>query len=516
MKTYLFLVISCFFSVDGLAQADADGIPEPLIGKEFNTARKSNFSGFIGVNENTIFAIDYLALNRKKQELKLRRIQESTLELVDSKELFSVIKDGFYNEPNEIFYQDNTIFLFSTLSGLKVKYNLVYLEMFNSYGEKISERIVDTLGLDEKYYLTESFEKKGFLLVTHNRYNSIYEQEIGLLAINELGNTIWQKRIKSPVSLQNLTVEKIVYSTQAPIYILCDYGFERANGGFLEDNTDLLNNKYALWGYDPAKNFLKEFDLRIKKRWINGLGLAYNKANELIISGFMNETRKQTINGVFSLIINPDLTVKSSNYYTYKKALYQKFVEAKRVDRVEELEDIEYRDCIVMEDGSYYLIGEHFYQYTERNYDPRTNITTTIENYNYNSILVAYFDSNGKHLWTDRIPKFQHSVNDYGYYSSFSVMQSANELYFFFNDSDKNNDHLVTEYFNYSSFSINRRAQISYVVVNKNGLKSRGVFVNSKNNYMLRAKQCYQIDNSTFYLYGEEGKSRKVFSLKIK
>lgn len=513
MKLIICLILS-WFSLYNFAQEDESRLGKTTIGPSFTTQRKSNFSGFIGQSESTLFLVDYLAINRKKQELTLRRMDANTLELIDSKDLFSVINSDFYNEPNEIFYQNNSLYLFSTVSGLKDKFNMVYLEIFNEYGERIDHRVVDTLELDEQYYLSESVEKEGFLLVTHNKFLNNFEQIIGLQTIENTGKTGWRTEIKSPNLLQSLTVENILYSKNAPIYILCDYGFEAGTGSVRENNTDLINSKFSLWAYDHQKEFLKEFDLRLKNRWINGIAMDYNSSQELVISGFINETRNQTINGVFSLKIGHDLKLIGSNYYKYKRSFFEKFVDAKRIEKTKELENIQLRDLIILEDDSYFVLGEHFYQYTERNYDPRTNITTTSENYNYNSIIAAYFDENGNHMWSDRIPKFQHTVNDYGYFSSFSVMNANNEVYLFFNDTERNNDLAVNDYFNYTTMSNNRRFQISCVQIGQNGVHSRGPIVGSNNNFMLRARLNYQIDPTTFYLYGEVGKSRKVFSVK--
>jgi hypothetical protein len=510
---HLFAIAFLCFSGLVFGQENDTGLETPQAGPSFTASRKTNFSGFIGENSTTVFSIDYVAINRKKQELNLRRYALSDLSLVDSKDLFTVIDEAYYNEPNEIFFQNNSIYLFSTLGGLKEKFNLLYLEIFNEYGEKINGMVIDTLAEDEKFYLTESIEKEGFLLATHNKYDNIFDQTISLFAINGSGKTDWSANIKSPVSLQNLTVEEVVYSKEAPVYILCDYGFDVKSGSARENNTDLINSKYALWAYDPEAKFLKEFDIRIKNRWINGISLTFNSAKELIVSGFMNETRNQTINGVFSLKISPEMEVMSSNFYKYKRAFFEKFVDAKRVDKTKELEDVAIRNCLVLADDSYFIFGEHFYQFTDRNYDPRTNITTTTENYNYNSIIAAYFDANGNHIWSDRIPKFQHSINDHGYFSSFSAMQYQNEVYLIFNDTERNNDLAVNDYLNYQSLSNNRRFQISYVRIGQEGIKSRGSLINRSNNFILNARQSYQINTSKLYLYTEAGKSRKVFSI---
>lgn len=512
----LILIALFLFAGPLFAQNAESGLENLVIGPAFTNARKSNFSGFIGQNKTTIFTVDYLVINRKKQELNLNRFHKTDLQWIDSKDLYSVIDEEFYNEPKEIYFQNDLIFLFSDVNGLKDKYNLIYLEVFNEFGEKISGRIVDTLGLDEKYFLSESIEKEGFLIAKHNKYDNIFEQRMELIAIDNQGKDTWTAAIKSPISIQTLAIEEIQYSTKAPIYILCDYGFDPSSGSVRENNTELIKTKYALWAYDYNKKFLKEFELKLNNKWINGIRMAFNSEKELMISGFINETRNQAINGVFSLKISPEMVLLNSSFYKYKRSFYEKFVDPKKIDKTKELENIIMRHCIILEDDSYFVLGEHYYQYTDRNYDPRTNITTTTENYNYNSIVAAYFDANGNHLWSERVPKFQHTINDFGYYSSFAVMQNKNEIYLFFNDTERNNGFGPTDYFDYESLSQNRKFQISYVRINQEGMKSRGPIIPADNNYMLRPTQCYQIDSSQFYLFGEIGKSARLFSIKPK
>lgn len=515
MKSLSLLYLILLIAANGFAQSKIEGLDSTKSGTPFTSSRKGNFSGFIGTNKTSLFAVDYLAINRKKQELNLRRFDKNTLDLVDSRDLFTVIDENFYNEPSEIYLQNNTLFLFSTLTGLKDDFNIIYLEIFNEYGEKIGGKALDTLDSDENFHITESVEGNGFLIASHNRFDNIFEQSIHLSTYTNTGDLNWQTTVKSPVSLQNLKIITLNYSLNAPIYVLCDYGFDGSTGqgGIRETNTDLINNKYAIWAYDHNKSFLKEFDIRLKGKWINGVEMHYNLQNQLIVSGFINETRGQTINGVFSLLINKDLTVENSSFYKYKKSFYEKFVEAKNLDKTKELKNIKLRHTAVLEDGSYFLFGEHYYHYTDRNYDPRTNITTTTENYNYNSIIVAYFDASGNHVWTDRIPKFQHTINDFGYYSSFTVMKNKNEVYLFFNDTERNNELALNDYFNYNDLVFNRRFQITCISINAEGIQSRLPVVDTDNNFMLRAKACEQIDSTSFYLMGETGKSRRVFAI---
>ena len=313
--------------------------------------------------------------------------------------------------------------------------------------------------------------------------------------------------------MQSLTIEEIYYSSESPVYLLCNYGLNLDNKSI---DNELVNNTYALWAYKPEDKFLKEFELRLNNRWINGVKMHYDGKGELLISGFTNETRKKTVNGVFSLIINKDFTIKQNHTYKFTKAFLSKFLTAKELDRQKELEDMILRDLVLLSDGSYFLLSEHYNQYTERNYDPRTNITTTTEHYNYNSIMVSYFDKTGKHIWSDRIPKFQHSINDFGYFSSFSYLHNKNDIYIFFNDSQKNNELELDDYFNYNGIYNNRKFQITQVHLNRDEVVDRNEFLLQQNNdFMLRAKRSNQINPASIYLLGESGRTRKIIKVNV-
>ena len=498
-----------------MVSATVAQLNEPIIGKAFNTTKKENFSGFIGENTTAVFSIDYLYLSRKKQELNVRKFHKSDLQLMESRNIYMPPEGDFYSEPTEAYLQNDKIYLFSVLMGEKGNPNLIELKIFDDHLERISTGIVDTLGLDEVLYVQESREQDGFVLGRYNKYSKLTEQKIDLTAIDNAGIVQWRKSVKSPMALQNITIEDIAYSKDSPIFVLCNYAYNLNNRNAVSE-SDMLNNKYAIWAYDHDKNFLKEFELRIKGKWINGIKMHVNRQGNLLVSGFMNETKHYSINGTFSLLINSQLEVVNSNFQKFDTDVRKKFIDAKDINKIKELEDYVLNDMKIQEDGSYYLVGERFYKYTERNYDPRTNITSTIEHYNYNAIIVSYFDSLGNNLWTECVPKYQNSTNDYGYYASFSTMNVEDGLYLFFNDTEKNNEIGLTDYFNYKGLFNNRRAQISYVQLDHEGVKERGALIDASNDFMLRAKQCHQVSENTMYLMGETGRQSKVFSVSLK
>jgi hypothetical protein len=507
----IFFFVLAVAGIPGTAMAQLN---KPLTGKEYSTARKENFNGFIGENSNTVFSVDYLYLTRKKQELILRKFHKTDLQLADAQNIYETPPDGFYGEPLEVFYRNDTIYLFSNLFDETNRVTFITLDLYNTNYEKLRSVRVDTLPDDENLVIRQEQNGEGYILARSSKFSNLTEQEIKLKYINNTGTIDWQEKIKSPMALQNIVIEKICFAKDGPLYALCNYAYDPAGAIIGEDNT-MVNNKYAIWAYDRSAHFLKEFEVRIKGKWINGIDMNLNHNHELVLGGFFNETRYRTICGTFSLILSNDLEIVNSSFLRFDDSIMFRFIPEKDRGKTKELSEYLLNDMAMLDNGSYFLLGERYYKQVERNYDPRTNITTTTEYYNYNDIIISYFDSLGQHLWTNRVPKFQNSTNDYGYFSSYTFLNSGEEIYLFFNDSDKNNELSLDDYFNYKTLFNNRRFQISYVQVGPEGPVSRGALLGLENAFMLRAKESHAISKSTMYLLGEVGREAKVFSVSI-
>jgi hypothetical protein len=505
----IFVVTAVWLPETLLAQLN-----KPLTGKEYSTARKENFNGFIGENPSTVFSVDYLYLSRKKQELILRKFNKSDLQLADAQNIYETPEDGFYGEPLEVFYRNDTIYLFSNLFDETNRVTFITLHLYNANYEKLSSATVDTLPEDENLVIRQEQNDEGYIMARSSKFSNLTEQEIKLKYISTTGTIGWQEKIKSPMALQNIVIEKICFTKNGPLYALCNYAYDPAGAIIGEDNT-MVNNKYAIWAYDRSANFLKEFEVRIKGKWINGVDMDLNHKQELVLGGFFNETRYRTICGTFSLLLDEQLEIVNSSFLRFDDSIMFRFIQEKDRGKTKELSEYLLNDLAMLDDGSYFLLGERYYKQVERNYDPRTNITTTTEYYNYNDIIISYFDSLGRHQWTNRVPKFQNSTNDYGYFSSYTYLNSGKDVYLFFNDSDKNNALALDDYFNYKTLFNNRRFQISYVRVSPAGPIARGALVGLENSFMLRAKESEAISRSTMYLLGEVGREAKVFSVSI-
>jgi hypothetical protein len=505
--TLLFLIVSIL----SLSQID-----KTVYGKEYANNKKDAFNGFIGETQIVVYGVDYSFVNKKKHELTVRKYYKKDLMLVDSKNIYSNPLEDYYSKPIELFFVKNKFYLFSELRNTKEERTVIGLTIFNEEIEEISFAIIDTVANSDKSDLEirEAKDKTGFIILKNYTHKVANRQAINLQSINLYGKVIWTKELLSTNNIHNIKIEKVVH-LQNETYILCNNGY-RDYANSASSNQNILANKYVLWVYNPKLNFMKEVILRLKGKWINGVDIALNSKNELAIAGYVNSSRSFGINASFNLLLDSNYDLKEVNYNKFTQDDFSKFITVKDMSKIKSLEDFFLRDLVMLEDGSFYLLGEMYYKYVDRSYDQRTNVTTTTDHYSYNSIIVSYFDKNGKLMWHEHVPKFQNSTNDYGYYSSFSWINSGDNLALFYNGNEKNLELNVTDYFNHKELYNNRRHAHTYVILNKGGVVKRSKFNTERTNYILYPKQSFSINKNTMYLMSEYGKYSKIISVSFK
>ena len=505
------LLIIILLSISGSALGQFSDV---VIGDSNDPSRVRNFSGFIGTTKTALFTLDYIYINRKKQELLVSKYYKTDLKEMQTKDIFSNPYEEYWSDPQELYFQNGEFQLFSVLTDVKDRFHLLRLERFNEHLEPISDEVIDTIKAEEKVKLIEEEDGDGFLVSYYDKLAKIKDRYVRVLALDNDGSIRFREKVKSPVALQNFVVEDLIYKKNHPLYILCNYSLI-SNASLSNSQDRLINNKYTLWAYDKDEKFLKEFEMRFNIKWAHGVKMELNQSEELVISGFVNETRNRSVNGVFSMIVNKNLEVVRSSSETLEIELVNQFLSDREVDKVKEIDGLYLREMIVMDDDSYYLLGEEYDKYTERNYDPRTNITTTIDHFYFHSILAVHFNKDGKVNWAKRIGKMQNSTNDEGYFSSFATFANNNALYIYFNDH-KNNMNLPSDAREIEDLNENRRSVIAGLQVTADSISARKLIGPSNYDFYLRATMSNQISDEYIYLQTEGKRSGRILAIPLK
>ena len=506
MKYFLYICSLCF-AISAAAQFKS--IEE---GEEFTRSKTEAFNGFIGTNEEGLFSIDYVYTSKKKKALIIRKFHKETLSLIDEQDVFTEPLDGYYNVPYEIYLVNNRIYLFSIFTHAKEGTTTLGLFMYDDQLKHLSFEIVDSIeSLSQTNLSVQLSEDTSAILISQNHPHKLSQKEVVNLNCLDLdGKSVWKKELVSMNDVHRINVEKIIFPDTGEVFLLCNYGFNNNQESNIDD-IRLLSNKYAIWAYNRKLNYLKEINLRLKLKWLNGVDMQLKENGRIVVAGFVNSSRSFAINAFFNIEIDEKYEISANNYYRIDPEIISTFLPKESKKKV--LENFYLRDILVQEDGSFYVIGEQYYKYLDRVYDPRTNTTSTIEHFNYEYILTARFSETGELIWAKRIPKIQNSTNDYGYYSSFTSYNSMqNEIYLIYNDYEKNLELPLDDVENLKGIFNGRKNALTYVKINNDGTVFRKQ-VPSTDNYLLYAKKSAQINKSTMYLLVELGRKSKIIRL---
>lgn len=502
-------IFICFLLLSFLPWAQIGSIQ---IGEEFVSSKSGTFQGFIGESDIALFGVDYQRISRKKQSLKIQKFAQSDLSLVEEVELLQE-EENWDQTPLEVYYTNEEFYLFSKLTNSDYQWAKIVMYTYDQNALLTNKKVVDTIS---RLTLTETDiqqmnDKSGFAIIQTHPHALVNRQVVDIKMVNNQGEKIWSKELISQNSVHKLKVEQII-CLQNEVFLLCNYGYNSAVNS-RTNNPTIISNKYSLWVYNHDIDFLKEVELRLKLKWINGAKMALNSNNEVIIAGFVNSSREFQVNAFFNVVINKKYEPKSSNYFAFDDAFLSKFLSAKGLEKSPYLENVHLKNVYPQTDGSFFVIGEEYYKYIDQSYDPRTNITTTTDHYNYNSLAVAYFNAAGKLMWNERLPKFQNSINDYGFYSSFTALNSKNYFVLFYNDAEVNLSVDVTDYFNHKTLYNNRRHALVYTSFDKKGVVKRRPLTTDGTNFMMNAKQSNAFTKNKIYLMLDYGRHSKIMKI---
>lgn len=507
MKTVLSILL---LTTTFLSFTQVKGIVE---GKEFARSKTESFNGFVGEMGMEILTIDYIYSNKKKKELIARKFFKEDLSLTYEQDIFNnPLEDNYYSDPYEILLIKDKLYLFSIFTNIKEQTTRLGLAIYNESLKVESFELIDSIA---KYEATTiifqvSEDEKSILISQNHPHNITSKEAINLNCLNLNGQSVWKKELVSFNSVSRVNVEQIVFPSDNEVFLLCNYGYNNTRNADITD-VKLLTNKYTVWVFNKDLNFLKEVDLRLKLKWLNGVNMALKSNGHLLVSGFVNSARDFAIDAFFNIELNEKYNIVSNNYHQMDANDLGLFKQPGNTKR--QLDNYFLRQVVPLNDGSFYLVGEHYYTFLDRIYDPRTNTTSTTEHFNYEYILVAYFNDRGKIEWLKRIPKIQNSTNDNGYYSSFSLFKKNNDLYFIYNDNNQNTDLALENVEELKPLFNGRRNTLAVTKVNTAGTITRNKIDLAEPNYLLYAKKSLQISNENMYLLGELGRKTKIIGL---
>ncbi len=199
--------------------------------------------------------------------------------------------------------------------------------------------------------------------------------------------------------------------------------------------------------YDTRKKETQSIEVKLTKGKPIDAVFTFNNEGNLIIGGFYEPKTNKipgSFSGVYYRIVNPNtykvIPAGEPKYYfmPFTKEFLTELSSERNGETAEQQFSYKLKSIETMENGSFIIIAEQQYVTERTMIDPNTKQETVIKYYTYGDILMSGVDKTQKFAWVKKIYKKQVSINDHGYYSSYTLAKIKNKVKIIYNDVSAN------------------------------------------------------------------------------
>ncbi len=366
---------------------------------------------------------------------------------------------------------------------------------------------------------------KALVYFEVERYEKAEKDKLAFGVYDYNLNEIWSKSIVMPYSARKLDIINCSVDNNGDVFVLCKlYEQEmRQETKRRDDGKRESGFKYVLLQYNATEKIPKEYEISLPKKQIVNLKYKLTSKNEVVVAGFYaDETSKargivgalggQGLTGIFYALI--DGNTKQTKAVSLKPFDTNFEQELKQRNGTLKTKDgglavspyFEPRKFILRDDGGLVIISEFINVYTVQTRDANGIIHTTTY-YNYLDLIVTSVSPKGDIEWSSVIPKYQTSVNDGGYQSSYSLMVHDSKLHFIFNDNPRNFEQNSRGFYNISRNP--QRNVVAIASVDAAGSVTKKIlFSNKDKKSYLQPNRGKQINANEMVIYSSKNASR--------
>jgi hypothetical protein len=512
-STYLYLLfLLVIVSKLGTSQIGKPQNLEVFTGPDFKNERKEPVNQIIGKDQNGTLVMGYngdqLVLYNYSSDLQLQ-----------NKKTAKLVFEGKKLDFHQVVKMEMNYFLITSYLDKKNRQVTLYGHKLNRQSlifegaKEITAHSYEDFNRKESpiYSCVASKDGKHLICVTSLPSHLSHTYLFDVLVINKDMELVWSK---TSLKIKSMQPQQVLHDVQVgpdgSVYVLAKiYDLKKGLKG--------LNYRFELQVYseEAEKPFI--FKTNLDSNIISDLKFELFENGTVYFIGFCaNKEGLQT--GILCFLLGGEtFELKNKTKIDFPSDfIFQHGSEKERrraFKKTKQGKDVgfysfEVDDLIAHENGSVTMLAEQ-YSYYQNCYTDGTGSIRCTDNYIYGNIITVKFSQIGVVEWMDLVPKYQHTINDGGYFSGYCVSQLTDgSINLIFNDSPKNSYYRETgEHYGWNG----TRGKTDVVVYNieEEGKTNRYILLKgSDEDLMSRPKVALQLSESEVLLMGE---SRKIY-----
>ncbi len=285
-----------------------------------------------------------------------------------------------------------------------------------------------------------------------------------------------------------------------------------------------INYRFEMHLFKPGAKNADVFNVSLQGHFMSDMSFEVMENKDIKVVGFYSSKRGMQ-DGIFNVMIDGGTHDKKSekvqNFPIDFIVQHSSDKEKRKAKRMEEKgKEVSFFSYNIDElvehpDGRLTMVGEQFRYYEACNTDAHGQRYCTYH-YVYGNIIVVNFNTEGEVDWMELVPKYQHTTNDRGYYSSYALAQLSNgTIHLVFNDSPKNSYYEENGKL-YGWKRSSSKTDIVLFSINEKGETTRQILARGDDeDVMSRPRVSVQIDENQMLILAEDRRIAKFFKLEF-
>jgi hypothetical protein len=318
-----------------------------------------------------------------------------------------------------------------------------------------------------------------------------------------LETLLWRKTLQLPNDASLFDIRDVKVDDYGNVFVLGIEFEEERQFSFMGKP----NYTYQLISCRALGTEVQVYRIGLEDRFLSDMVLELNPEGDVIIAGFYSEKGAFSAKGVgFFRIDGNTGEVVAQNVQAFGDELTASFLGKTGGRKDRELYGYDLSRLILRADGGAVLVAEQFFRQerTFRTYTGTTFRYDAMTLFFYQDIIVISLDPDGAISWETRVPKYQQTVNDEGYFSSFALGVVNDKLHLVYNDHPKNIlNGGVKRLKSYNG----RNSIVNLATVSRDGsLEQLILYSNKVYKVLTRPVICKQISRDELIIFGERNK----------